>query len=68
MAATAISMLPCPEMMTIGMPGCSRFTALRMSIPSMAESFSQMSRIIRLGASRSISAMHSSEVPASRVV
>ena len=54
-AATAISMLPWPEMITIGIAGLSRFTRFRMSIPSSRLSFSQMSRMIRSGAALSIS-------------
>ena len=64
-AATAISMLPWPEMMTTGMSGLSRFTVFRMSIPSIRLSFSQISKIIKAGGSALISAMHSSEFEAS---
>jgi hypothetical protein len=66
-AATAISMLPWPEMMMIGISGLSRFTVFRMSMPSIRLSFSQMSRIIRCGGSALISAMQSSEFPARRM-
>ena len=58
-AATAISMLPWPEMMTTGTSGWSRSTCFRMSIPSIWLSFSQISRIISAGSAPPISAMHS---------
>ena len=66
-AATAISMLPWPEMITTGTSGLSRLTAFRMSIPSMRLSFSQISRINSPGGSELMAAIHSSELPARRV-
>ena len=67
-AATAISILPWPEIITTGTSGLSRLTDLRISIPSIRLSLSQISRINRPGGSELISAIHSSELPARRVV
>src|SRR6056300_19205 len=68
MAATAISILPWPEMITTGTCGKSVFTFLRMSIPSISLSFSQMSKINKPGGCDVTCRIASSEVPAMRVL
>ena len=67
MAATAISMLPWPEMMTTGTSGLFALACLRMSSPSIRLSFSQMSRIISAGWAALIDASASSLLAARRV-
>src|SRR6056297_1941692 len=54
-------------MMMTGISGCSRLTVLRMSMPSIWLSLSQMSRIRRPGGSDRMAAIASSELAARRV-
>jgi len=54
-------------MMTTGICGYSRFTDIRMPMPSSLESLSHRSRIISIGGSPATAAMASSELAARRV-
>src|SRR3984957_10257881 len=67
-AATAVSMLPCPEIITTGTSACSRFTCSSNCNPSSLLPCSQMSRNTRCGRRLAISARAESLSRAVRVV
>ena len=67
MADTAVSMVPCPEIITTGTCGSSPSSARRMPNPSMREPCSQMSRMTSEGRRARNAAMAAVESPACRV-
>src|ERR1700712_4399604 len=68
MEATAVSIVPWPEIITTGNSGCSRLMVSRISMPSSLEPCSQMSSTTSWGRRARMAVSAESESPATRVV